>query len=1091
MTIQQSSKRVRNMLAIIRHTWRALELSRRMLFSAAGLTVWLFLMVLCDNLLILGATQMLAGWAALLTATVVWLARCFLSVWVRCPRDADFAVMYEARNPGFRDRFINSVLFLNDGSVGKDAEHAAVLLENAEYLKPQGAGRVIDRTPLKRAALIAVLCAGLAAAYGCARPAMTRNALTRLLRPAAPPEHILTTHIEVLPGNTTLLEGGNLVVTAHLSGHVPDNAGIQYRTGREVWITEDMQRQADGSFRFTGLTSLTSEVDYRVLAGRARSNVYRVSLRRRPRIRNIQITVTPPAYSGGAPVALEPGRGDVAALRGSHIDFRIEADQPLLNGALLMEDGSSVEAAPDAAEPHIIRAALDLIQDGSYRIQMTDTGGLHSARGPKYNLTALQDGAPVISIITPGRDLTLPLNARFELEALAEDDVGIAVITVQTRLGGEVWREVQAWTNDAPDVREQTVSHSWMLSELGIDETGQALLYRVRVQDRHAPTPHLSVSRTWSITVIDETEAGVTVTESQQRIAARMLEDVLKLQKDNLEALKQGTPAGDVRTRQERVRDLTFGLIASERQALRPDDDFIAALDKLAGGEMLLANQAARRYEAAPSDALKNSLAELMQRIIDALTESLKRKTARSREEQPPHVADAMTPAERQALIEAILAEMETLDKFTREQAPAIEEAMKIERTDQDKFSPEEMAQLNDLRDLQNKWAEVFNERLEGIEKLVDNKLAESALIKDYKELTARLDEAEQALESARMDGAPASSKGGEFNFLSSVMLAANNEAVEAQRKLQQLVAAESNENPVVQEESAVAIDITDQGLPEELYDLAGDLVFEADPLQASEEEEEEIANLWQQPSSNDPKDNPDWDIDDGPSSDFGASGVTGERLPDDSLMSGRGGDGREGRTTGQMIGETSKNLPGRQTPSRLDEGQYEDGVVEQLREISSGGATGGGKVAGGGQTGLQGGDPEPDVGGLGVMHDWEDQLKEKDAEEAGALRALRIGLPFCNMEFARLISLFQEADKSPGTGRYGDIAPTEEMRLPTIEALSSGDKASGSYRHIQPAYSLPEEMRNHVLDAAKEPVPEEFNAAQSRYFEHLSEGGL
>jgi hypothetical protein len=116
--------------------------------------------------------------------------------------------------------------------------------------------------------------------------------------------------------------------------------------------------------------------------------------------------------------------------------------------------------------------------------------------------------------------------------------------------------------------------------------------------------------------------------------------------------------------------------------------------------------------------------------------------------------------------------------------------------------------------------------------------------------------------------------------------------------------------------------------------------------------------------------------------------------------------------------------------------------------------------------------------------------MREKDATDATALRALRIGLPYSSVESARLISLLRDAARADDSGRYRDVVPSEEMTLSEVEPARMKENTQGSFRHVQPAYPVPDDMRQQVLDAMEEPVPEEYGAAQERYFERLSEGG-
>ena len=97
------------------------------------------------------------------------------------------------------------------------------------------------------------------------------------------------------------------------------------------------------------------------------------------------------------------------------------------------------------------------------------------------------------------------------------------------------------------------------------------------------------------------------------------------------------------------------------------------------------------------------------------------------------------------------------------------------------------------------------------------------------------------------------------------------------------------------------------------------------------------------------------WGAGDGPISDMSAKGVTGNLLPNQNEVGGRSGEGRTGRSHGQMVGDTAEGKGGRETPTRLDPEPFEQGSVKDTAKNDPGGATGGGKLSGFGAEGLRG----------------------------------------------------------------------------------------------------------------------------------------
>src|SRR5208283_2587147 len=123
--------------------------------------------------------------------------------------------------------------------------------------------------------------------------------------------------------------------------------------------------------------------------------------------------------------------------------------------------------------------------------------------------------------------------------------------------------------------------------------------------------------------------------------------------------------------------------------------------------------------------------------------------------------------------------------------------------------------------------------------------------------------------------------------------------------------------------------------LPKEMEDIVGKLM----------EDEEDLFNEMEDASSSwaDSLDKgAGWDAMDGPISNNSARGVTGNRLPNTSEIAGRSGEGRQGKSSGEFVGDTAVGKGGRNTPSRLTPDAFVKGQIKDYSKDPVGGATGG-----------------------------------------------------------------------------------------------------------------------------------------------------
>jgi hypothetical protein len=267
---------------------------------------------------------------------------------------------------------------------------------------------------------------------------------------------------------------------------------------------------------------------------------------------------------------------------------------------------------------------------------------------------------------------------------------------------------------------------------------------------------------------------------------------------------------------------------------------------------------------------------------------------------------------------------------------------------------------------------------------------------------------------------------------------------------------------------------IAEMPLPKSLEDMIGDLLQKADEF---DEEADDITSAW-----GDNLDQAGWGVSDGPISTFSAKGKTGNDLPNNMELSGRSGDGRRGKSSGQMVGDTAKALGGRKTPARVGNERYEPGQLKQEGQEDPNGATGGGKKAGSGRRGLQGGTPPDFQRDMGRLSDKQAGLREKAEQVAQQLQSLGI----TSKRLGESIRLMKSAETDLRDLRYEDAA---RKRRAALSRLQSGlkDLDQSTAVLLNRARDLPAQLRNELLQATEEGYPEGYQDLLKSYFKALS----
>jgi hypothetical protein len=262
--------------------------------------------------------------------------------------------------------------------------------------------------------------------------------------------------------------------------------------------------------------------------------------------------------------------------------------------------------------------------------------------------------------------------------------------------------------------------------------------------------------------------------------------------------------------------------------------------------------------------------------------------------------------------------------------------------------------------------------------------------------------------------------------------------------------------------------------LPKALQDLVGELLQKADEF---DEDADDITSAW-----GDNLDQAGWGVSDGPISTFSAKGKTGNDMPNSMELSGRSGDGRRGKSSGQMVGDTARALPGRKTPARVGSERYEPGKLKTEGQEDPNGATGGGKKTGAGRRGLQGGTPPDPVRDIGRLSARQAGMREKMEQVARKLE----GKGVSTTRLRQGIKLLQDADRDLTDRRYTDAA---KKRREAMKALrnSFSDLDRSTATQINRARDLPPQMRNELLQSAEAAYPAGYEALLKSYYKALS----
>jgi hypothetical protein len=263
--------------------------------------------------------------------------------------------------------------------------------------------------------------------------------------------------------------------------------------------------------------------------------------------------------------------------------------------------------------------------------------------------------------------------------------------------------------------------------------------------------------------------------------------------------------------------------------------------------------------------------------------------------------------------------------------------------------------------------------------------------------------------------------------------------------------------------------------LPKELEDMIGQLMEQEEDLM--QDAEDQNAN-WQDSADK----GIGWDAMDGPIADMSAKGVTGNVLPNNNEMQGRSGEGRNGQSQGEFVGDSAIGKGGRNTPTRLDPTPFQKGQINDTSKDPVGGATGGGKVSGEGGAGLEG--PVPPK-----LKQEMQRLAQRQAEIRNSAERLNLQYQlgrYDNFKLLQSIALMRRVESDIDANRYQNALRRRDV---LVDDMATSQLLLGGEIHVQQD-TTPEatgKTQQDINDAMKGNLPPAWSDALKEYYEKLS----
>lgn len=271
--------------------------------------------------------------------------------------------------------------------------------------------------------------------------------------------------LEVEPGNVKVVKGDSVRIVIRAAGIPPRSVTLVTRAeGAEAADELELRGDSAGVFHYT-IVDVKGTMRYQAQAGPVVTAPATITVVERPEIRRMQVSITPPAYTGRRPERLPENTGDVSGLRGTTIGVRVTTNIEGARASIvqLFPRGGELASLAGGASPaarfdtvrvpmavHGVEAsgAFRLSRNGEYYLEVRSPEGLVNLSPIHYTMSASTDAGPAITLLEPTGKGDIDQSMLLPTRVHISDDYGFSRLRLMYRLA--VSKYEQPWSAFRP-----------------------------------------------------------------------------------------------------------------------------------------------------------------------------------------------------------------------------------------------------------------------------------------------------------------------------------------------------------------------------------------------------------------------------------------------------------------------------------------------------------------------------------------------------------------------------------------------------------------------------------------------------------------
>ncbi len=433
----------------------------------------------------------------------------------------DVALNVEDSHPDLEDRLVSAVQFGSRETEDPVEAHMLqrLLEDTTQRIKGIDFKATVDHSRTRKFVGIATLVIAACGLLTLLFPTETRTSLMRIFVPWEKTDPILTTKVNVTPGDARILRGKSLPIEVAVTGKDAEKVVLTYY-GKDTPPTAEnegskqeinmVQNPEDKRGFAYEIFNVDADMEYYVVANETTSERYTVEVFEMPRVEEISVAYTYPEYTKLKPV-VQQGSGDIQAVVGTTAEIRITANKAIQTATFTHQNSESEAVTEEegvdeavalkssemvVADGNILTKTLEVTEDGKYAVELLCIDGFNNEVPIEYNIKAMPDNAPEVVIKEPGRDVKATKLEEVKIVAEATDDYGVEKLSLMYRIGAGELKEIvlesigELAVEDA-DVRSgkhnRVGTYTFYLEEFDV-EPGEVISYYAHATDNNTLT---------------------------------------------------------------------------------------------------------------------------------------------------------------------------------------------------------------------------------------------------------------------------------------------------------------------------------------------------------------------------------------------------------------------------------------------------------------------------------------------------------------------------------------------------------------------------------------------------------------------------